>query len=123
MVPKRYIIGLYENHLTLKNVQETGELVLQLLSQDQANLVNLLGKKSGADIDKISRLTRRKLLSEWAGYPILTQSLAVLKLKVIKQFDAGDHIGFLLDVVDYKNVLEGEVLTLDHLREKKIIRA
>lgn len=123
MEPKRYVCGLYKNHLTLKNVRETGEFVLQLLSADQANLVNLLGKKSGLNIDKISRLERRKLLSDWSGYKVLNDCLAVIKLKVLNEFEAGDHVGFLLDVIDYKNINEGEPLTLDTLREKKIIRA
>ena len=45
-----------------------------------------------------------------------------MRMKVINQINAGDHDALLCDVTDYQNLNEGEVLTLDHLREKKLIR-
>jgi flavin reductase (DIM6/NTAB) family NADH-FMN oxidoreductase RutF len=123
MTPKRYICGLYKNDLTLRYVSETGIFVLQLLAANQANLVNLLGKKSGNSIDKIARLNRRKLTGEWGDFVILKQALSLIKLKVVETFDAGDHMGFMLDVIEFKNINIGEPLTMNHLREKKIVRA
>ena len=45
-----------------------------------------------------------------------------MQLKVISSFKAGDHQGFLCEVVAYKNLNEGETLSLDTLREHKMIR-
>ena len=122
MKPKRFICGIYEGTQTLENVLQHGEFILQLLSATQYRLVDLLGKKSGKQIDKIGRLKKRDELTEWNGYPILKNCLAVMQLKVISQFEGGDHQGFLCDVTAYKNLNNGEVLTLDTLRAHKLIR-
>lgn len=122
MQPKRFICGIYYNTQTLSNIEATGEFILQLLSEDQYRLVDLLGKKSGKNIDKISRLQKRNELIVWNDYFILKNCLAVLKLKVIKSFDAGDHKAFLCEMISYKNINEGNPLTLNTLRKHKLIR-
>jgi flavin reductase (DIM6/NTAB) family NADH-FMN oxidoreductase RutF len=122
MQPKRFVCGIYNGTQTLENVTQQGEFILQLLSATQYRLVDLLGKKTGKKIDKISRLKKRDELAEWNGYPVLKNCLAVMQLKVISTFDGGDHQGFLCDVTAYKNLNVGEVLTLDVLRAHKLIR-
>jgi len=122
MQPKRFICGIYHGTQTIANVNATGEFILQLLDEKQYRLVDLLGKKSGKKIDKISRLQKRNELDSWNGYPVLKNCLAVLQMKVINSFEGGDHQCFLCDVVAYKNLNEGKVLTLDILREHKMIR-
>jgi flavin reductase (DIM6/NTAB) family NADH-FMN oxidoreductase RutF len=122
MQPKRFICGIYEGTQTLLNIEASGEFVLQLLAATQYRLVDLLGKKSGKNIDKIGRLQKRNELMEWNNFYVLKNCLAVMQLKVISNFEGGDHKGFLCDVVAYKNINEGNALTLDTLREKKLIR-
>ena len=122
MQPKRFICGIYLGTQTLLNVEASGEFILQLLAATQYRLVDLLGKKSGKTIDKISRLQKRNELMDWNNFYVLKNCLAVMQLKVISSFEGGDHKGFLCDVVAYKNLNEGNILTLDTLREKKMIR-
>lgn len=122
MKPKRFVCGIYHGTQTLVNVTAHEEFILQLLSASQYLLVDLLGKKSGQHIDKISRLKKRGELGEWKGYPVLKNSLALIQLKVISKFEGGDHQGFVCDMIAYKNLNEGAVLTLDILRDHKIIR-
>ncbi len=122
MQPKRFICGIYYNTQTLKNIESSGEFVLQLLSDGQYRLVDLLGKKTGKSIDKISRLQKRDELILWNDYFVLKNCLAVMHMKVIKSFDAGDHKAFLCDVTAYKNLNDGNPLSLNILREKKLIR-
>lgn len=122
MEPKRFICGIYHGTKTLENVEATGGFVLQLLHETQYRMVDLLGKKSGKNTDKISRLQKRNELADWNGYPVLKNCLAVMQMKVINSFEGGDHKCFLCDVVAYKNLNEGEALTLDTLREHKLIR-
>lgn len=122
MQPKRFICGIYHGTQTLENVEASGEFMLQLLNETQYRLVDLLGKKSGKKIDKISRLQKRNELTDWNGYPVLKNCLAVMQMKVINSFEGGDHRCFLCDVVAYKNLNEGEALTLDTLRQHKLIR-
>ena len=122
MQPKRFICGIYQGTQTLINVEASGEFVLQLLAATQYRLVDLLGKKSGKKIDKISRLQKRNELAEWNGFHILKNCLAVMHLKVVSSFEGGDHQGFLCEVLAYKNLNEGETLSLDTLRKHKMIR-
>lgn len=122
MQPKRFICGVYNGTQTLLNIEASGEFVLQLLAATQYRLIDLLGKKSGKTIDKISRLQKRNELMDWNDFYVLKNCLAVMRLKVVSSFDSGDHKGFLCDVVAYKNINEGNALTLDTLREKKLIR-
>jgi flavin reductase (DIM6/NTAB) family NADH-FMN oxidoreductase RutF len=122
MKPKRYICGVFEGTQTLSNLQEDPHFVLQLLSASQYRLVDLLGKKSGKYIDKLKKLEKRKLLTEWKGFPVLKDALAVMELKTMKHFSGGDHEAFLCDVLSYSNLNEGEPLTLNVLRKHKLIR-
>jgi flavin reductase (DIM6/NTAB) family NADH-FMN oxidoreductase RutF len=122
MQPKRFICGIYYNTQTILNIEANGEFILQLLSEDQYRLVDLLGKKSGKNINKISRLQKRDELILWNDFFVLKNCLAVMQLKVIKSFDAGDHKAFLCDMISYKNLNDGNPLTLNILREKKLIR-
>ena len=122
MQPKRFICGIYEGTQTLENVEASGEFVLQLLHASQYRLVDLLGKKTGKKIDKMKLLKKRNDLTEWNGYAVLTNCMAVMQLKVMNRFDGGDHKGFVCDVIAYKNLNEGSALTLDDLRHHKMIR-
>jgi hypothetical protein len=45
-----------------------------------------------------------------------------MQLKVINTFAGGDHTGFICKLLAYKNLNEGNPLTLNILREKKLIR-
>ena len=121
MKPKRFICAVYKNTKTLENVRLNGQFVLQILSDSQYALVRLLGKQSGNKINKIEKLSKRNLLSEWKGFNILKETLAVMEMKVILEMDGGDHVCFLCDVAAYKNLNEGKELTLNILSEKKII--
>lgn len=122
MQPKRYVCGIYQGTKTLALVDENPKFVLQILAASQYRLVDLLGKKSGNTIDKIGRLQKRQLLTEWNGFKILKDCLAAIELNTINTLEGGDHKIFLCDVIDFKNLNEGHPLTLDTLREHKLIR-
>lgn len=122
MKPKRYVCGIYEGTKTLEHIISHQQFVLQLLSAEQYRLVELLGKQSGYQTDKIARLEKRKLLSNWNGYPVLKDALAVMQLNSISSFPGGDHTGFVCDVTAYKNLNDGMPLTLDILRQHQLIR-
>jgi flavin reductase (DIM6/NTAB) family NADH-FMN oxidoreductase RutF len=122
MQPKRMMVAIFYGTKTMANVEQNPHFVLQLLAKDQYRLVNQLGKKSGNNIDKIGRLQNRKLLMEWNGFFILKDALAVMELQVLQKTDAGDHCMMLCNVLAYKNLNEGEVLTTKYLHEKGIIR-
>jgi flavin reductase (DIM6/NTAB) family NADH-FMN oxidoreductase RutF len=125
MQPKQFICAIYYGTKTLALVNENPHFVLQILAADQYRLVDLLGKKSGKEINKIERLQKRNLLTTWNGFYILKDAIAVMEMKakpLSSEANQPDHKLFLCDVIDYKNLNDGEALTLDILREKKLIR-
>lgn len=122
MQPKQFVCGVYHGTKTLENIEASGSFVLQLLAAHQYRLVDLLGKKSGRNIDKIARLQKRKELEEWNGFYILKNCLAVIQLTITGNFEGGDHRGFICDVTAFKNLHDGPPLTLDILRAQKLIR-
>jgi len=85
-------------------------------------LVDLLGKKSGHTTNKINRLEKRKEITNWNGFKILNHALAVMELKVINAMPGGDHTIFICDMIAYKNLNDGDALTLDDLRAHRLIR-
>ena len=123
MKPKQLMVAIYNDTKTLEIVNNSTTFVLQLLAAKQYRMVDLLGKKSGKNIDKISRLEKRKLIADWNGYKILKDALALIELKVVNTMQAGDHTLFLCTVIDYKNLNEGDALSLDDLREHRLIRS
>jgi flavin reductase (DIM6/NTAB) family NADH-FMN oxidoreductase RutF len=122
MQPKQLLVAIYNDTKTLEIVENSPKFVLQLLAAEQYRMVDLLGKKSGKNIDKISRLEKRELIAHWNDFKILKDALALTELKVENTMQAGDHKLFLCSVVDYKNLNEGKALTLDDLREHRLIR-
>jgi len=126
MKPKQFICGIYKHTKTLSNVLENPVFVLQLLSAQQFNLVQLLGKQTGNQIDKMQRLQKRNCVTEWNGYTVLKECLAVMEMHathIVASIEAQpDHELFLCNVISYKNLNDGAPLTLNILREKKLIR-
>lgn len=129
MQPKQFICAVYYGTKTLENISSNPHFMLQILSAEQYRLVDLLGKKSGNEIDKIERLQKRNLLNEWNGFYILKDALAVMEMKAVPlsfKEDLGvsspDHKLFLCNVIAYKNLNDGTPLTTEILGEKKIIR-
>jgi len=121
MKPKRYIVALYKNTLTLSLVRESNEMLLQFLSQHQYKLVPLLGKKSGLTINKLEKVKDK--IEYFENYPFLASCNAIVKLSCIEWIDGGDHWCALCDVTAHKNLNQFPPLTLEHLRSKKIISA
>ena len=122
MQPKQYVVGIYHGTQTLENVLATKHFVLQLLCETQYRLVDILGKQSGRKVDKIQWLQKRKLLTSWRDFDILSNALAVIEMQVTGTFNGGDHTGFICNVAGYKNLNGGTPLTLDTLRKHKLIR-
>jgi flavin reductase (DIM6/NTAB) family NADH-FMN oxidoreductase RutF len=117
--PKNYVVAIYKNTRTLELVQRNPKFILQFLEKSQYRWVNLLGKKSGKETDKISLI--RDEIFFLGPYPILSRALAYVILEVSHWIDAGDHFCAFCRVNNYKNLNNGTPLTTHFLRKKKII--
>ncbi len=121
MRPKKYAVAVYENTKTLSNILDAEMAVLQLLRPNQFALVKLLGNKSGKIFGKHHYLQKQGLLEKWEGCEVLKNVSARILLQKNFHTKTGDHSLFVFDVLKYKTYSE-DCLTLDILREKKLIR-
>ena len=127
MQPKLFVAGIYEGTKTLELVEKNPHFIVQLLSAGQYNLVKLLGQQSGHEVDKISRLEKRGLLQDYKNFRVLKDALAWMEMKaspvtVPVHSPLPDHRLYLCELISYRNNMEGHPLTLNILREKKIVR-
>jgi flavin reductase (DIM6/NTAB) family NADH-FMN oxidoreductase RutF len=121
MTPKRYVVAVYRQTKSLENILKSKTAVLQLLGNQHVSLVNVLGKKSGLSYDKESYLIKRKHIEFWNDRKVLLQCAGLVELEKLWSKDAGDHVLFLFDVKRFQTNHEN-VLMLDDLREKKLVR-
>ena len=122
MKPKRFIIGVYKDTKTLENLEANPIGLLNYLSDKDAKLVNLLGKKTGHKVDKVKALGDR---IEHAGEGLykVVGSLAIIRLNFMERMDCGDHWAWLAEVDKYENLANGKFLTLEELKRQKHILA
>ncbi len=121
MQPKRFIVAVYHGTRTLENVYASECAVLQLLHASQAGMVRTLGKKSAMHYDKQAWLRKKDVLIEWQQFNVLRDAAAWMLLQKLWHQDAGDHVLFLFDVLRYKVNSSDNILTLNTLRQHKII--
>ncbi len=133
MEPKRYMVAVYHNTQTIENIQNKNEFVLQLLAESQFGLVRNFGQKSGKMFDKqgfLNRKNQNKIAEKenpyaivfWNNFEVLSNAVSLILLKPIQIIPAGDHDMYLCDVVTFENLNDSPILTLDVLRQKKLIR-
>jgi flavin reductase (DIM6/NTAB) family NADH-FMN oxidoreductase RutF len=133
MEPKRYMVAVYHNTQTIENIQDRSVFVLQLLAESQYGLVRNFGQKSGKLFDKqgfINRKNQAKIAEKenpyaivfWNNFEVLLNAVSLILLKPIEIIPAGDHDMYLCDVVSFENLNDSPILTLDVLRQKKLIR-
>jgi len=120
--PKMYSIAIDYNTKTFENLQDSSEVILQILSFDNMNLVKNLGKKSGYKLNKNNFLMNNDLLNNWKGVEVLKNISACLKLKKTSSVShQGDHAIYFFDVITYKTFSDNNILTFQDLVNNKII--
>ena len=87
--PERHSYGL---------IQESGEFVINLVTEELAKACDYCGVKSGRDIDKFEKLGLTKLESETVAAPGIEQSPVRIECKVKQQIPLGSHDIFLAEV-------------------------
>jgi len=101
---RRFVIALYHGTLSTENMLARGKAVLQILGEQHAELLPLLGKSSGHEIDKIALLEERGFETvERFGVPTLASCLGVVELSIVNIQDVGDHDVVLCDVERYED--------------------
>src|SRR5215211_6335215 len=92
--PPRFCIFLSKRNRTFRVAERVDTLVVHVLPEDAEDLARLFGGESGDDTDKFERC-------DWkegpGGAPILERCTGWFAGSVLERWDAGDHVGFLLE--------------------------
>lgn len=120
--PRMCAVAVFKGSLSLRNLDAEGAAVLQLLGGRHAGLVELLGKRSGADVDKLAALEALgEPVEERYGVPTLASALAVVELEPVRTVDAGDHELVVCAVKRHERLEDEEPLTTGELRRLGVL--
>ncbi|TWT62195.1 flavin reductase family protein [Rubinisphaera italica] len=103
----RFVIGLARQHETCRLLEESGTCVLHLFSQEKCEWVEKFGVPSGAKIDKFAQIDIQTLKT---GAPVLSDAICAFDCQVERNWETGDRILFLLQVVESKMLNPGTPL-------------
>lgn len=99
-------MGLYQGTLSRENLLGAGRQgVLQILCEGHRPLLELLGRTSGRDVDKFTKIERAgfRLVERFdGGYPTLEDCAGSMLVEVASEpIPCGDHDVVILDVLDH----------------------
>jgi flavin reductase (DIM6/NTAB) family NADH-FMN oxidoreductase RutF len=112
--PARFLVCLSRRNHTCRVAADAELLAVHLLGRDQQALAELFGTETGDDVDKLARCAWTEGPS---GTPLLDDCPNRFLGRVVDRFDAGDHLAFLVEVVEAWFVDSGPLLTFQSVRD------
>jgi len=117
---KTIVVALFKPDFTIELVKNSKHLCISLLAENQSNLINKLGRKSGREVEKLKNLD---FGISPEGCPFLNQSIGYLDCEVVSWVEAGDHELAICKVLKMQmQHPEKTPLRLNYLREKGLVR-
>ena len=104
----RVLIDIWKANYTHHLIADGGIFALHLLGEQNLDLIELLGLRSGRDGDKLAGLRWETRLT---GAPILLDTLGYVEARVTGQLDAGDMTCFLGSILGGGPLTPGDPLT------------
>ncbi|HET7523012.1 MAG TPA: flavin reductase family protein [Acidimicrobiales bacterium] len=94
--PARMMVMISKKNHTYRVASFADRLVIHFLGAGNLELARLFGEQTGDEVDKFS-------CCEWTptadGSPVLHGTLGWVACRVLDRFDAGDHVGHLVEPV------------------------
>ncbi len=97
--PPMVLVALEKDHLTAKNIRETGEFVINIPGVRLLRTVWYVGTKSGKKVDKTQVKGITYVPSKKVGAPRVKESMGHLECRVRQTLDTGETFSFIADVV------------------------
>lgn len=105
--PARMMVMISKKNHTYRIASTADRLVVHFLGAGNLELARLFGEQTGDHVDKFSHC-------EWTstadGLPVLHGTLGWVACRVLDRFDAGDHVGHLVEPVHGESTREGQQL-------------
>ncbi|MFJ8811328.1 flavin reductase family protein [Streptomyces sp. NPDC102490] len=96
--PVRYAVWISDVNRTFRVARTADVLAVHLLARDQRETAELFGGRSGDDVDKFRRVRWREA---YGGAAVLEDAEAWFVGRVVERMPGGDHVGFVLDPVEW----------------------
>jgi flavin reductase (DIM6/NTAB) family NADH-FMN oxidoreductase RutF len=107
--PPRFAVWLSKANRTYRVARAAQCLAVHLLTRDQHGLAELFGGRTGDETDKFARLD---VAEGHGGAVVLRDAAAWFVGTILHRTDGGDHVGFVLDPVQWGQGREGRLLRL-----------
>jgi flavin reductase (DIM6/NTAB) family NADH-FMN oxidoreductase RutF len=107
--PPRFTVWLSKANHTYRVARAAQHLGVHLLTRDQRHLAELLGGETGDKIDKFAHL---EWTEGYGGAMVLRNTAAWFVGTILHRTDGGDHVGFVLDPVQWGEGRGGPLLRL-----------
>ena len=85
----------YSHHM----IEETGEFVINLTTEDLVYATDYCGVKSGKDVDKWKEMNLTPIPAEHVKTPMVAQSPVNLECRVTQKLELGSHDMFIAEVL------------------------
>ncbi len=112
--PPRFLVCLSRNNHTTRVAERGRLLAVHLIGREQRPLAELFATTSGDDIDKFTRCS-------WEpgpdGTPLLTDCPGRFVGQVLAKHDLGDHLGFVVNVIEASAGPSTPLLTFQNVRD------
>lgn len=117
--PKLWALALYHDTLTKESFLQHGSGILQLLTPSHKDLVTVLGKQSGYQVNKQEECRKVGILwNRMDEMHVLPECATYLEVKTQSTIEAGDHVVVICQVTRtgrWSNTnCQVEWLTIDH---------
>ncbi|MFI6033610.1 flavin reductase family protein [Streptomyces sp. NPDC051315] len=109
MRPVRFVVWLSKVNHTYRVARDADCLAVHLLTRDQHELAALFGGRTGDRVDKFTRVRWRR---GHGGAVVLEDAAAWFVGTVERRVDGGDHVGFVLEPVQWDERADGPLLRL-----------
>ncbi|MGW2485923.1 flavin reductase family protein [Streptomyces sp. NPDC001606] len=107
--PPRFTVWLSKANRTYRVARAAHCLAVHLLTRDQRDLAELFGGETGDEVDKFAGLDLRE---GPGGALVLGDVAAWFVGTVLHRIDGGDHVGHVLDPVEWGGGRSGPLLRL-----------
>jgi flavin reductase (DIM6/NTAB) family NADH-FMN oxidoreductase RutF len=107
--PPRFTVWLSKANHTYRVARAAQHLGVHLITRDQRNLAELLGGETGDEVDKFARL---EWTEGYGGAVVLRNTAAWFVGTILHRTEGGDHVGFVLDPVQWGEGRPGPLLRL-----------
>lgn len=111
--PPRFLACLSKKNHTYRLALRATLLAVHVVEEKHKDIAELFGGETGDEIDKFARVQWRQL----HGVPVLDACDRWFAGKVLERIDLGDHVGFLLEPIDFESDEATGQLTFQQARD------